>query len=338
MVLSYPSYRAAAVQAAPVFLDVDATVEKTCMLIEEAARNGAKLVAFPEAFIPGYPWWIWLGDPGAYGAKFFGKLYKNAVQLPSAAVRKISETTRKCEVYVSVSVTELDGGSLYLTQLWFDPRGNLIGKNRKLKPTSAERYIWGDGDGSTMPVFETELGRLGGLMCAEHIVPLNLTAMASLNEQVHVAAWPAFSAQIGKLFLEEPNKIASLYYAVATQTFTLMTSQIITQEMVDLLCENDYQRDILLMGGGCTQIISPEGEVISETIPKDQEGIAYADIDLEQIIYCKYAYDSAGHYSVPGSLSLNFNRQPQPVVHKIGEGKDTSISYQQMQKNSLLTL
>lgn len=332
MVKTFPKFHAAAVQAAPVFLDIDSTVEKTCSLIQEAASNGAKLIAFPEAFIPGYPWWIWLGDPAAYGAKYYAELYKNAVEIPSKAVQKISEAARKTKTYVSVSVTELDGGSLYLTQLWFDPRGDLIGKHRKLKPTGAERYIWGQGDGSMMQVFDTEIGRLGGLMCAEHMVPLNITAMSSLNEQVHVSAWPAFSCKIGKLFLEEPNKVSSLYYATAAQTFTLMTSQIITQEMVDKLCHNDYQRNLLQLGGGSTQIISPEGEIISKVIPNDEEGIAYAELDLEQIILCKYAYDSAGHYSVPGVLSLNFNREHQPAVRQFGNGQDMSISYKQLQE------
>ncbi|MFB3160063.1 nitrilase-related carbon-nitrogen hydrolase [Neobacillus sp. 179-J 1A1 HS] len=109
MSITYPKFRAAAVQAAPVFLDLNATVEKTCKLIEVAASNGAKLVAFPEAFIPGYPWWIWLENPGAYGAPFFAELYKNSVQIPSNAVHKNSETARKTGTFVCVSVTELDG-------------------------------------------------------------------------------------------------------------------------------------------------------------------------------------------------------------------------------------
>ena len=113
MTRKYQSFRAAAVQAAPVFLDLNATVEKTCSLIDEAASNGAKLIGFPEAFIPGYPWWIWLGDPG-YGAPFFEELFKNAVEIPSTAVQKISEAARKNRIYVSVSVNELEGGSLYL--------------------------------------------------------------------------------------------------------------------------------------------------------------------------------------------------------------------------------
>jgi predicted amidohydrolase len=308
-------------------------VEKTCSIIEEAANQGASLVGFPEAFIPGYPWWIWLGNPTTYGGPFYGELYKNAVEIPSKAVKKISETAKKTGVYVSVSVTELDGGSLYLTQLWFDSNGNLLGKHRKLKPTGAERYIWGEGDGSMMQVLETPIGRLGGLMCWEHMIPLNITAMNSLNEQVHVASWPAFSCHISNLFYQGPNETASKYYSTAAQTFVLMCSQIITEEMVDRLCGDDNsKRALISTGGGCTQIIAPDGQIISNVVPSDEEGIAYAEIDLEMIIYSKYAVDPAGHYSVPGVLSLNFNQNPQPPVHRTGNNKREIISFNELQE------
>ncbi|MFB3160062.1 nitrilase-related carbon-nitrogen hydrolase [Neobacillus sp. 179-J 1A1 HS] len=189
-----------------------------------------------------------------------------------------------------------------------------------------------------MLVFDTEIGRLGGLMCAVHMIPLNVTAMNSLNEQVHVSSWPAFSCNIGKLFLEDLNRIASQYYATATQTFTIMTSQIITQEMVDRLCINDEQREMFQTGGGCTQIISPEGETISNVVPKDEEGIAYADLDLELIVFCKYAYDSAGHYSKPSVLSLNFNREPQQAVKKIGDQLQKSYSFEFLQEAEVVGL
>jgi len=334
MYKNYPSYRVAAVQAAPVFLDLESTIEKTCTIIEEAASNGAKLIGFPEAFIPGYPWWIFAGDPGGYGAPFYAELYKNSVEIPSKAVVKLSETAKKSEVYVCVSVTERDGGSLYLTQLWFDPSGDLIGKHRKLKPTNAERYIWGEGDGSTMPVFETELGRLGGLQCWEHMIPLNIAAMNAQNEQVHVASWPAFFEDESSLLSKGPNETASKYYAVATQTYTLMTSQIHSKDMIDRICgEDEHKREIFSrIGGGCTKIIAPNGQVISEEIPHDEEGIAYADIDLESIIFSKYLLDPAGHYSSPHVVSLNFNQTEQPTTHFSKKATTNElISYEALQ-------
>ena len=151
--------KVAAVQASPIFLNLDATVEKAAGIIEEAAKNGAELIAFPEAFFPGYPYWIWVGDVGSQLEEFWVRFYKNAVEIPGPAVSKLSEAARKNNIMVCASVTERDGGSLYLTQLWFDKEGNLMGKHRKLRPTNAERIIWGDGDGSMMPVFDTEIGR-----------------------------------------------------------------------------------------------------------------------------------------------------------------------------------
>lgn len=230
---------------------------------------------------------------------------------------KLSEAARKNSVYVSVSVTERDGGSLYLTQLWFDPSGDLIGKHRKLKQTNAERYIWGEGDGSTMPVFETELGRLGGLQCWKHMIPFNIAAMNAQNEQVHVASWPAFFADETSLLSQVPNETASKYYAIATQTYTLMTSQLHTAGMIDYICEDDeYKRQIFnRVGGGCTKIFAPNGQVISEEIPHGEEGIACATIDLENIVYSKYLLDPAVHYSSPHVVSLNFNQKVQPTTH-----------------------
>lgn len=138
----YPKFRAAAVQAAPVYLNLEATVEKSCELIDEAASNGAKLVAFPEAFLPGYPWFAFIGHP-EYTRKFYHELYKNAVEIPSLAIQKISEAAKRNETYVCISCSEKDGGSLYLAQLWFNPNGDLIGKHRKMRASVAERLIWG---------------------------------------------------------------------------------------------------------------------------------------------------------------------------------------------------
>jgi cyanide dihydratase len=329
---NYSKFRAAAVQAAPVYLDLEATIEKTCSIIDEAAENGAKLIGFPEAFIPGYPWWVWLSDP-ASGAPLYAELYKNSIEIPSIAVQKLSESARKNKIYVCVSVNELDGGSLYLTQLWFNPNGDLVGKHRKLRPSGGERLIWGEGDGSMMPCLNTEIGNMGGLQCWEHWVPLNLTAMNSLNEQVHVAAWPAFFPGDEALVSAPPNEVASKYYALTTQTFVLMSTQIHTQEILEKICSIDGQREaysgLVASGGGHACIIGPNGKIISNQIPADKEGIVYADIDLEKIIECKYQIDPAGHYSNK-SISMNFNQNPQPPVRKFGCFDDLTITYEEL--------
>ncbi|WP_179884080.1 carbon-nitrogen hydrolase family protein [Bacillus thuringiensis] len=316
---SYPKYRAAAIQAAPVYLDLDATVEKSCELIAEAASNGARLVAFPEAFLPGYPWFSFIGHP-EYTRSFYHELYKNAVEIPSLTIQKISEAARKNNTYVCISCSEKDGGSLYLTQLWFNSNGDLIGKHRKMKASVAERLIWGDGSGSFMPVFETELGNLGGLMCWEHQVPLNLLAMNSQNEQVHVASWPGYF----------DDEISSRYYAISTQTFVIMTSSIYSEEMKKKICLTSEQEEYFnTFKSGHTCIYAPNGEPISDMIPAETEGIAYADIDIEKIIDYKYYIDPAGHYSNQ-SLSMNFNQSPTAVVNKSGANNNKKISYEEI--------
>ncbi|WP_411345652.1 carbon-nitrogen hydrolase family protein [Paenibacillus sp. WLX1005] len=327
---TFPNYRVAAVQASPVMLDLDATVDKTCRLVDEAAAGGAKLIAFPEAFIPGYPWWIWMGDTN-YGMKYYIDLYKNAVEIPGLAVQKLSAAARRNGVYFCVSVTEKDGGSLYLTQLWFDPDGNLIGKHRKLKATNAEKTIWGDGDGSMMPVFETELGNLGGLQCWEHMLPLNIAAMASMNEQVHVASWPIGLPYDGHLFGVEPCVTASRYYAMSNQVFCLVSSQIWTQEQCDRICETEEQKQFMQPGHGFARIIGPNGKDVGNSLEHDEEGIIYADIDLEQLIPGKFLIDSAGHYSTPGFLSLSFDRTEHKPIKHIGSGAQKVIGYDSIQ-------
>ncbi|WP_371361897.1 Nitrilase [Sporomusa rhizae] len=316
---TYPKFKAAAVQAAPVYLDLDATVEKSCKIIDEATSNGAKLVGFPEAFLPGYPWFAFIGHP-EYTRKWYRELYKNAVEIPGPAVQKISQAAKKNGVYVCISCSEKDGGSLYLTQLWFNPSGDLMGKHRKMRVSVAERLCWGDGQGSMMPVFETEIGNLGGCMCWEHQVPLDLCAMNSQNEQVHVASWPGYF----------DDEIASRYYAISTQTFVLMTSSIYSEEMKQMICETPERREYFdTFKSGHTCIYGPDGEPISEMIPAETEGIAYADIDIERIIDFKYYIDPVGHYSNQ-SLSMNFNRIPNPVVRKYGDGKQIPLTFDEI--------
>lgn len=319
MAKQYPKFIAAAVQAAPVYLDLDATVEKSCRLIDEAAAKGAKLVAFPEAFLPGYPWFAFIGHP-EYTRKFYRELYKNAVEIPSLAIQKISEAARRNKVYVCTSCSEKDNGSLYLAQLWFNPDGDLIGKHRKMRASVAERLIWGDGSGSLMPVFETEIGNLGGCMCWEHQVPLNLLAMNSQNEQVHVASWPGYF----------DDEISSRYYAISTQTFVVMTSSIYSKEMKEMISLTQEQREYFdTFKSGHTCIYGPDGEPISEMVPAETEGIAYAEIDVEKVIDYKYYIDPAGHYSNQ-SLSMNFNQNPTPVVRKFGESKNKVLKYEEI--------
>lgn len=325
-------YKVAAIQASPVFLDLDATVEKGCRLIKEAASNGSELVVFPEAFFPGYPYWIWLGDPG-WGMQFYKRLYANSVEVPGPAAAKLARAARENNIVVCASVTEKDRGSLYLTQLWFDKSGNLMGKHRKLRPTGVERTIWGEGDGSMMQVYSTELGRLGGLQCWEHMMVANHIVMDSMNEQVHAASWPAFAWDPDSPHYIDTPRAASKIYAMTTGTFVVVATETLSQEAIDEMCGDDeYKRGIYKKGYACSaQIINPNGKVISGPLmDHGVEGIAYGEVDLDMIPELKYHIDTAGHYSKPSVNRIIFDKRPMEMVTTIGDDIDYGISFEEL--------
>lgn len=326
---NYPQLKVAAVQMTPVQNDTDATIDKVIDKIKEAAAEGAKVIGFPEAMIPGYPWWIWLDSP-LDGMDLYSELYREAIEIPSPQVARLSAAAREAGVYFCVSVTEKDGGSLYLTQLWFNPKGDLMGKHRKLKATSNEMTVWGDGDTSMMPVFETEYGNLGGLQCWEHYIPHNVATMAAKNEQIHVASWPLGLPDPAASFSDEQCYVGAQYYALATGTFVLCASQIWSKEVEDKVCKNDEQRKVLEYGHGFTRIIGPTGMVLAK-LDSDVEGICYADIDLGILPVAKYFMDCAGHYSTPGTMQLYVDASVHKPVHIIDEETPDLITYDEIQ-------
>lgn len=206
-----------------------------------------------------------------------------------------------------------------------------MGKHRKLKATNAEKTIWGDGDGSMMQVYETPLGNMGGLQCWEHYIPHNLAAMASQNEQIHVASWPIGMPVDGHLFASEQCVIATRYYAISNQCFCILSSQIWTDEQRDRICETEEQRNYMQNGHGFSRIIGPNGMDIGTSLAHDEEGICYADIDLEAIIPGRFLIDTAGHYSTPGYLEVIFDVSEHKPVHTIGEPTSHTMSYQDIQ-------
>ena len=312
----YPRFKAAAVMASPVFLDRDATTGKACELIAEAARAGARLVVFPEVYIPGYPYWIWLMTP-TQGAPYFLDLYKNAVELQSPTVTKLGQAARSANAYVVMGVSERDGGTLYNTLLYFNDRGELIGRHRKLQPTHVERSIWGRGDGSDLRVFDTEIGKISGLICWEHTMDLTRYALIAMGEQIHVAAWPGTSTLTHNphsAIFNSVTEAAARHHALAGQTFVINVQSPIGADMVERLGFKD-RPDMIEQGGGWSAIIGPDGQIIGGPLV-GKEGIVYADIDLEQIILMKYACDSAGHYARPDVLRLSVDLEPQPVLEK----------------------
>ena len=185
----------AVIQAAPVLFDRDASIEKACRLIQEAAGMGCRLILLPESFVPAYPrgfnFGMTVGSRNESGRRLWELYWNNAVDIPGPATEQLAETVRTCDAYVAIGVTErvrsAGRGILYCTVAYFGPDGTLLGIHRKLKPTGAERTIWGEGDGSTMPVFQTEFGRIGGLICWENYMPLVRMAMFAKGIDVYLA-------------------------------------------------------------------------------------------------------------------------------------------------------
>jgi nitrilase len=312
---SFPLVKVAVVQAAPLLFDREATVAKACRLIDEAAHEGAQLVLFPEAFIPAYPrglsFGTVVGSRSPQGRLTWQRYWANAVDVPGPATETLGKAAREAGIYLAMGIIERDSqfsrGTLYCTLLYFGPDGRLLGKHRKLKPTAAERLIWGEGDGSTLTVLDTELGRVGGLICWENYMPLARMAMYGKGVELYLAptadqrdSWQATLRHI----------------ALEGRCFVLGCNQFVTKEMYpqDLEGLEDLagQPQILCRGGSA--IISPLGDVLAGPL-YDEEGILYADLDLAEVARGKLDFDVVGHYARPDVFQLAINEQAAlPVI------------------------
>jgi len=310
------AYRVAAVQAAPVYMNLNASIDKAITIITEAAKNGASLVAFPENFLPGYPWFVWLGAP-VWAMQFMTEYHKQALIVGSEQYQRLEKAAADNRVHLVMGFTERDNGSLYMSQAIIDDKGKTIATRRKLKPTHAERLVFGEGDGGDIAVHETALGKLGALCCWEHIQPLTKFAMYSQHEQIHVAAWPSFSlyTEVTPAIGGEVNTAVSRTYAVEGQCYVIAPCAVTPQDTVDLLCSTDEQRALLKTGGGFTRIYGPDGASLVTPLEEDEEGILYADINLDAVTMAKISGDAVGHYSRNDVTRLIFNNQSLRPVH-----------------------
>jgi nitrilase len=309
--------KVAVIQAAPVIMDKDATVSKALSLMEEAAGKGAKIVLFPEAFIPAYPrglsFGTVIGSRDPRGRKDFFRYFDNSVAVPGETTEVLGQAARKHGIYLVMGVIEKEGGTLYCTILYFGPDGTLLGKHRKLKPTGSERIVWGEGDGSTLTVIDTPYAKMGGLICWENYMPLARTAIYGKGTQIYLA--PTADSR-------EEWQSTIRHIALEGRCFVLSCNQYVSKDMypedLEFYSDLESQPDNMCPGGSA--IIDPLGRYLVEPV-YNREEILLADLDLTLIPQSRFDFDVMGHYASPDVLQLFVNE----------EKKDTLVTWDEQE-------
>ena len=310
--LKLPRFKAAAVQASPVFLDPDATVDKAASLIREAGRNGAQIVAFPEVFVPGYPYWNWITDP-VTGSVWFEKLAKASVLVPGPEIDVIRRAARDASIYVVIGVnerTKISLGTIYNTLVFIGPDGSLIGKHRKLVPTWAEKLTWTGGDGSSLKVYDTAIGPLGALACGENTNTLARFALLGQGELVHVASYISLPVAPPDYDMAEAIKLRAIAHSFEGKLFTIVSCSTVSDEIIKAMetIVPDARSRLERKSSAFSGVIGPDGRVVGSALI-DDEGIVYADIDLNRCIQPKQMHDIVGHYNRFDVFDLKINRR-----------------------------
>jgi nitrilase len=307
--------RVAVIQAAPVLLDRDATVDKACRLVSEAAGRGAQLVLLPEAFIPAYPrgmsFGTVVGNRSEAGRRAYARYWDNSVDVPGPATDTLGAAARSAGIYLAVGVIERDstirGGTLYCTLLYFGPDGRLLGKHRKLKPTASERLIWGEGDGSTLTTIGTEFGTIGGLICWENYMPLARTAMYAKGVDVYLM--PTADGR-------DSWQSTVRHVACEGRCFVLNCNQFVSRSMMPRDWEDIGDGPEIISRGG-SAIVGPLGDYLAGPL-WDEEGILTADLDLDLIVQARYDFDAVGHYARPDVFTLLVDESEHATVSAKG--------------------
>src|SRR5208337_4718264 len=311
----------AVAQAAPVVFNRQRTLEKVHALARDAAREGAQLVLFPEAFVSGYPrgldFGAVVGSRSEKGREDFRRYWESSVDVPGPAVEDLGRAARNNRIYLVIGVVEREGGTLYCTILFFAPDGRFLGKHRKVMPTGAERLVWGFGDGSTLSVFDTSLGRLGAVICWENYLPLLRAAMYAKGIEIYCA--PTADAR--------DSWAASMrHIAIEGRCFVLSCNQFNRRRDFPDDYDACYGSDpetVVTNGGSC--IVDPFGKFLAGP-NTEGETILLAEIDRGQIIRGKFDLDVVGHYARPDIFQLHVDEQPKrPVTTHAGAPKKPAL-------------
>jgi nitrilase len=308
-----PSFKIAAIQASSVFLDRDASVEKACALLRESAENGATLAVFPEAFVPGYPLWVWYIPPGRTQPlrTLFSELHRNSIAIPGPETRRLGEVAAECGVTVAIGVNERNAeasdSTLYNTLLYIGSNGEVLGKHRKLIPTGGERLVWGQGAEADLDVFDLPFGRLGGLICWENYMPLARYALAARGEQIHLA--PTWDRG-------EPWISTMRHIAKEGRCFVVGACQALHKD--DIPDSFEFKKEYLgdvegWINPGMSVIVDPDGKIVAGPL-EAAEGILYADVEPTQLVGPRWQLDVAGHYARPDLFELTVHRGARPLL------------------------
>jgi nitrilase len=320
--MDFPKFTAAAVQAAPVWLEAQATAEKAVSLIKQATDKGARLIVFPEVFLPGYPYWNWITDP-VTGSAWFERLVRASVFLDGPEIALICEAAASAKAYIVIGINERSThslGVLYNTLVFIGPDGQILGRHRKLVPTWAEKLTWTGGDGSSLRVYDTEIGPLGGLACGENTNTLARFSLLAAGELVHAASYISLPVAPADYDMAEAIRIRGQAHSFEGKLFTVVATSTISEAMITELEGLRPQARQLLerKSSAWSGIIGPDGRALDDGLT-DAEGIVYGEIDLARCIQPKQMHDITGHYNRFDIFQLRVDRTARMPVEEFGE-------------------
>ena len=333
----YPSFKIALAHVAPIFLDRDATVSKACSLIEEAAKNGARLIAFPETFVPAFPIWAALDAP-INNHSFFRCLAENSLRVPGPEIIKLANAARRAGILVSIGVNEISNvsvGCIWNANLLIGDDGSVLNHHRKLVPTFFEKMVWANGDGAGLNVVSTEIGKIGTLICGENTNPLARYSLMAQGEQVHISSyppvWPTKPPESGENYnLSSAIRIRAGAHSFEAKCFNVVVSGFMDASMIEAIAKTNKKFEKILKNSprGVSMLIGPTGEVTGETA-ESEETIIYNNVDLSQCVEPKQFHDVVGYYNRFDIFKLTVDRTANRPIKFVSfgdvDGKEDEI-------------